>query len=55
MADDLALLLDTVAVQRDAGAQRIVVAAPRMPYERKEDTALVLPDMRPVIALMHNL
>ena len=54
VADDLALLLDTVTVQSDAGAQRIVIAAPRMPYEREEDAALVLPDMRPVFALMQR-
>ena len=49
---DLALLFDAIAVQRDAGPERIVVAAPRMPCEREEDTALMLPDVSPVFTLL---
>lgn len=45
MANDLRLLLQTIAGKGLIGLQRIGVAAKRMTLQRPEDTLLMLPDM----------
>jgi hypothetical protein len=54
VADDLGLLFQPVARKRPAGGEPVMVAAEGMARERQPDAALMLPDMRPVFALLQN-